>query len=176
LQQGSPCMDAGDDDLVPEDYGDVNDDSDEDETTPLDLDLLGRFVNTVDMGPFENPKVAQCFADLNDDCLVNGLDLGILLISWSIPPGSPGCGGSTPCEADLNGDGQVNGLDLGILLVNWSLTSRSCCESLMGGGEESSEEEQVLSVPDTGQIPFLSFSNINDLWAWYELIVASSQE
>jgi hypothetical protein len=60
-------------------------------------------------------------ADLNNDGLVNGLDLGILLINWSIPAGSPGCGGALPCPSDLNGDGQVNGLDLGILLGSWTI-------------------------------------------------------
>jgi hypothetical protein len=59
-------------------------------------------------------------ADLNGDGSVNGLDLGILLINWSIPPSAPGCGGAVPCPSDLNGDGLVNGLDLGILLGAWT--------------------------------------------------------
>jgi hypothetical protein len=89
----------------------------------------GRFVITRSVlaaGPraallieFPQPKCA--LADLNCDTVVNGLDLGILLINWSIPPGAPGCGGALPCASDLNGDGQVNGLDLGILLANWTL-------------------------------------------------------
>jgi hypothetical protein len=65
------------------------------------------------------PGCNPCPADLNGDTLVNGLDLGILLINWSIPPGTPGCGGATPCPADLNGNGFVDGLDLGILLGQW---------------------------------------------------------
>ena len=61
-------------------------------------------------------------ADINGDGVVNGLDLGILLANWSIPPGSPGCGGASGgCPADLNGDGLVDGLDLGILLASWTL-------------------------------------------------------
>ena len=60
--------------------------------------------------------------DLNGDGVVNGLDLGILLANWSIPPGTPGCGGAPGgCPADLNGDGVVDGLDLGILLASWTL-------------------------------------------------------
>jgi thermitase len=59
--------------------------------------------------------------DFNADGFVNGLDLGILLANWSIPPGSPGCSGTIPCAPDLNADGVVNGLDLGILLGNWSM-------------------------------------------------------
>ena len=59
--------------------------------------------------------------DINDDGVVNGLDLGILLANWSIPPGASGCGGAAPCESDLNGDGVVDGLDLGLLLANWTI-------------------------------------------------------
>jgi probable HAF family extracellular repeat protein len=60
-------------------------------------------------------------ADLNQDGLVNGLDLGMLLINWSIPPGMPGCNGKFPCAADLDDDGLVNGLDLGQLLAAWTI-------------------------------------------------------
>ncbi|HMN96293.1 MAG TPA: hypothetical protein PKC90_07415 [Phycisphaerales bacterium] len=48
-------------------------------------------------------------ADLNDDGVVDGADLGILLGNW----GGGGVG-------DLNGDGIVDGADLGILLSSWS--------------------------------------------------------
>jgi 6-phosphogluconolactonase len=51
-------------------------------------------------------------ADLNQDGVVNGLDLGLLLLLWNHE-------GST--VADLNGDMIVNGLDLGILLINWTI-------------------------------------------------------
>ena len=61
-------------------------------------------------------------ADLNGDGVVNGLDLGILLANWSIPAGTPGCGGAPgSCSSDLNGDGLVDGIDLGILLANWTI-------------------------------------------------------
>ena len=48
-------------------------------------------------------------ADLNGDGVVNGADLGFLLVAW----GSPGPG-------DLNSDGIVNGADLGLFLVEWA--------------------------------------------------------
>jgi hypothetical protein len=66
-------------------------------------------------------ELVPSLGDLNGDGIVNGLDLGILLFNWSIPPGSPGCGGVTPCAPDLNCDSLVNGLDIGILLINWTL-------------------------------------------------------
>ena len=60
-------------------------------------------------------------ADINEDGTVDGLDLGVLLANWSIPAGSPGCGGAAPCASDLNADGVVDGLDLGVLLAGWTL-------------------------------------------------------
>jgi hypothetical protein len=48
--------------------------------------------------------------DLNNDGIVNGADLGILLSSWATFGG----------PADLNGDGFVDGADLGMLLSYWT--------------------------------------------------------
>jgi murein DD-endopeptidase MepM/ murein hydrolase activator NlpD len=50
-------------------------------------------------------------ADLNIDCTVNVVDLGILLSNWNR---------TTKPLADINQDGVVNVIDLGILLSNWS--------------------------------------------------------
>jgi hypothetical protein len=108
LQCHSPVINAGNDALVPP-------------GVKIDLDGNPRIVGpAVDLGAYERQSITAP-ADLNCDGIVNGLDLGILLINWSIPPGSPGCGGVLPCPSDLNGDGQANGLDLGILLGNWTI-------------------------------------------------------
>ena len=48
--------------------------------------------------------------DLNGDGLVNGADLGLLLVLF----------GSNDPTADFNGDGVVDGADLGLFLVFWS--------------------------------------------------------
>ena len=50
--------------------------------------------------------------DLNNDGLVNGIDLAVILSTWG-----PCSSGS--CVADINRDGLVNGADLSILLSNW---------------------------------------------------------
>ncbi len=56
---------------------------------------------------------AACPGDLNDDGLVDGADITLLLASWGdVPP-------NAIVPADLNGDGEVNGADLSILLANW---------------------------------------------------------
>lgn len=94
LQLGpdSPCVDAGTNDGIPQDAGDVDDDDDRAE--PLPLDLLGRprrvdradvtdsgagDAPLVDMGPFELEASSTCTWDLNGDGRVNGRDLSILL-------------------------------------------------------------------------------------------------
>ncbi|MCH2141276.1 MAG: hypothetical protein MK100_09655, partial [Phycisphaerales bacterium] len=46
-------------------------------------------------------------ADLNEDCQINGADIGLLLAMW---------GTSNP-KGDLSGDGMINGIDLGLLLA-----------------------------------------------------------
>jgi hypothetical protein len=47
--------------------------------------------------------------DLNDDGLVDGADLGLLLAAWGQP------------SADLNCDGTTDGADLGLLLAEWTV-------------------------------------------------------
>jgi probable HAF family extracellular repeat protein len=48
--------------------------------------------------------------DLDGDGIVNGADLGILLLNWM----------TTRIESDLNNDGTTDGEDLGILLLHWT--------------------------------------------------------
>jgi hypothetical protein len=50
--------------------------------------------------------------DLNDDCLVNSVDLLILLANWGM------CGGD--CDGDLNNNDVVDTNDLLLLLANWT--------------------------------------------------------
>ncbi|HYF16013.1 MAG TPA: hypothetical protein VD971_13165 [Phycisphaerales bacterium] len=59
------------------------------------------------------PAAAQVatYVDLNDDCVVDNGDLGVLLASWGP------C--ASPCPADLNGDMEVDGIDQGLLLSAW---------------------------------------------------------
>jgi hypothetical protein len=52
---------------------------------------------------------APLLGDLNEDGMVDGADLGILLGAW----------GTDNSTADLNDDGNVDGADLGIMLGEW---------------------------------------------------------
>ncbi len=56
------------------------------------------------------PALPQCQGDLNNDRLVGGADLGMLLGAWGA------CG---VCAADLDGSGIVDGTDLVLLLGTW---------------------------------------------------------
>jgi hypothetical protein len=54
------------------------------------------------------------FGDLDLSGIVDGVDLGLMLVKWGQPnPGIPDC----------NGDNIFDGLDLGILLVHWGSPS-----------------------------------------------------
>jgi len=65
-------------------------------------------------------QTATVVGDLDCSGTVNGIDLGILLANWSIPPGAAGCSGQPLCVADVDGNGVVDGIDLGILLAHWT--------------------------------------------------------
>ncbi len=54
------------------------------------------------------PACPACNADLNDDSVVDGLDLSVVLSGW----GGPG-------QGDINHDGAVDGIDLTAILSGW---------------------------------------------------------
>jgi hypothetical protein len=63
-------------------------------------------------------SAAPCPADFNDDGVVNGADLGVLISSWGPCPPPPGT-----CVADITGNGIVDGGDLGLLIASWGACS-----------------------------------------------------
>jgi hypothetical protein len=134
LTPNSACIDKALNDLIDEDAGDLDNDDDEAEDTPLDFDLATRVVDgdfvgsaIVDMGAFE--LVPTCPADLTGDGIVDGADLGQLLLVFGQTCANMSC---TACAADLTGDGLVDGADLGQLLLEFGQPCGG--ESLMGGG------------------------------------------
>lgn len=109
LGSTSPCLDVGSNPAVP--VG-----------TTTDLAGAARFVDIptapdggsgtapiVDMGAYERqlPPPPACVADLNDDGVVDGSDLAVILGGWGTPSG------------DLNDDGTTDGSDLAIVLGSW---------------------------------------------------------
>jgi hypothetical protein len=100
LSGGSPCIDAGDPDFVPEfDERDLDG-----QMRVWDGDEDGTWI--VDMGSDEFGSIIP--GDLDGDGCVGQGDLGILLSSWAFDDGG-----------DLNGDGNTDQSDLGILLAHW---------------------------------------------------------
>ena len=113
----SPCIDAGDNGLVP---------------LEIESDLAGepRFVDDpatpdtgvgappiVDLGTFEfQGDATNCDADLDGDRIVGASDLAMLLSSWGTTGGKSG-----PPAADLDGDGIVGAGDLALLLSAWGV-------------------------------------------------------
>lgn len=100
LQEGSPCIDAGDDTAIP---------------AGVTTDMEGNdriYGSAVDMGVYE-PQIdasIPCPGDLNDDGLVDFTDLIDLLFSW---------GDCVDCSEDVDGDGDVDFDDLLQLLTSW---------------------------------------------------------
>jgi len=66
---------------------------------------IAQFAATITLAP-------PVIGDLNNDGVVNGADLAIVLGSWGP------CDG---CPADFDGNGTVDGADLAVVLGNWTL-------------------------------------------------------
>lgn len=68
------------------------------------------------VSPYDINDVIGCSGepvpgDISGDGIVDGADLGLMLLYWSQ---------CDNCPADLDGDGEVSGADVGLLLVNWT--------------------------------------------------------
>lgn len=65
----------------------------------------------INIGDYESESIPACvFADLDDNGVVGGFDLAIMLGSW---------GPCSGCPADINGDGRVDAADIGLLFIAW---------------------------------------------------------
>ncbi len=119
LQAGSPCIDAGSNDLLPLDTEDIDGDGDVSETIPWDMDQNDRRMDesdvtdtgqgtppVVDMGVYESGQPAPLPGDLNQDGQVNSLDIPYFadFFGLSQPPSA--------CDADFDTDKDVDGADL----------------------------------------------------------------
>jgi hypothetical protein len=173
LQDVSPCIDEANDGDVPNDFGDVDDDSiTTGETLPWDRDnekplsQWGRFFDVasgpgssnVDMGAFENQHIADCPPDIASsgytappDGDVGTPDYLMMLADWGSCPG---------CGADLDCDLVVGSADYLILLGAWG----ECGEGF-GEGGTSELDEALLGM---------GFSDLEDYQEW--IAEASAEE
>jgi hypothetical protein len=116
LSAGSPCIDAGCNCAVPEDFADLDGDGVLWEYVPFDLDSEGRFFddpNTpdtgsglppiVDMGAYEfgGSDLPPCRGDLDGDRDVDFDDLVVLLGHYGMTSGANGADGDMDCDGDV---------------------------------------------------------------------------
>jgi hypothetical protein len=128
---------------------------------------------------YESP----CPADLSDDGVVDGGDLGLLLLEW----GTPGCiGEELPCEADLDCNGIVDGSDLGLLLLAWGTCPPGCealpippeCESedLMGGAGPSTAQGATAEASESDSFyQWALGATIDELFEWLNAFFLETQ-
>ena len=110
LQFGSPCIDAGTNNLVPSQDKDGL-------PRPLDGDNDGEAV--CDMGAYEY-GLPLCEGDFDSDGDVDDADLTIFAADF----GNTDCGGH--CEGDFDNDGDVDGSDLAIFANDFGRTDCPC--------------------------------------------------
>ncbi len=114
----SPCINIGDDSIMPSDTADLDLDGTSD---PLsrDLAMLARVQGSpieLDMGAYEKPYTAPaCRGEASGDACVGVADLLAVIATWGA------CG--SPCPTDIMpqpcGNGQVNVQDLLTVIDNW---------------------------------------------------------
>ena len=116
---GSPLLDAGEDDSIPPDLLDLNADGNTEESVPFDL--LGAVRAVPCIPPGQPPSASSlgadigakeaihgCLSDFNNDQVVDSDDLAIILGAFGGPAGAD--------AGDANGDGVVDSNDLAIIL------------------------------------------------------------
>ena len=113
----SPCIDAGDNDALFDDFADLDNDGVDCEEIPVDLDGSARrqdvvdvpdsgsgFAPIVDMGAFElgDAPPAACPMDFNGDGKVGIIDLAIVLGSYGSTSGVDYGDGDSNCDGDVD--------------------------------------------------------------------------
>jgi predicted outer membrane repeat protein len=119
LGADSPCIDAGENALVPPDEPDLDHNGDSSEPTPLDRGGLPRFASPlppklptaiVDIGAHERQMTPEFIpGDANGDGVVDFDDINIVIANW----------GAENHPADMDGSGTVDFDDLNLVLSNW---------------------------------------------------------
>lgn len=137
LRDGSPCIDAGGNLLVPVDVGDLDQDGDTAEPMPLDLDGAPRFTDhpeVIATGQGEPPVVDMGAYEVLRDCNGNGI--------WDSQDTASGMsqdlnGNGIPdeCDPDCNGNGVPDDMDIAGGFsqdLNRNGIPDECEDSLMG--------------------------------------------
>jgi predicted outer membrane repeat protein len=148
LDPASPCINTGDDGLVADDHGDVDDNNTTAETLPLDFNLNERIVCTVDMGAFEYQP--SCEGDINGDGTVDEKDEDIVTDPGRWGASTPGAYGNCypwPC-----GDSTINVNDLLMVITHWG----DCNSMAGGGGDNEDAAAAIMACIDAADAQHLS--------------------
>ncbi len=172
LTSVSPCLDTASRTYLPEDLGDLDEDSDTEEDTPLDLELLPRMVgaadilglakcDVTDMGAFEyQVGCSWCErGDLNYDGLFNGADIQRFVECCLAEPVA-----ECYCYcADLDSSGTIDGGDVQcfVLVMLGDLGCMHDCWTDAGGGPRQSGDCNGNEVPDWQDIANATSSDCN---------------
>jgi hypothetical protein len=108
----SAGINAGDNELLPEDTWDLDGDGNVSETIPIDMAGHPRIGDSVvDIGAYEFVRAG----DADGDGIIAGVDLAL----WQINYDPLGLNDNTWGMGDWNGDGKINGTDLAFWQVNY---------------------------------------------------------
>jgi len=122
LSNGSPCIDAGDNNSVPVDINDIDNDGNTVEPFPWDLDGRPRIIDgdcndtdIVDMGAYEFGWLY--LGDFAGGCDVDFVDFAVLGLTWRKEDGQAGY--DPNCNISLPADSLIDEKDLKIFTDNW---------------------------------------------------------
>ena len=122
LSWNSPCIDTGNNSVVPQDTNDIDDNGNTTEQIPWDLDQHARFAdgdcnstNIVDMGSYEFAYTN--IGDFDNQCDVDFVDFAIFAPAWLTEDGDPGW--NPDCDISVPTDDVINWSDLLIFVENW---------------------------------------------------------
>jgi predicted outer membrane repeat protein len=122
LLYDSPCIDAGDNNSVPNDIADLDNDGNTAEPIPYDLDGHPRLVdgdcndsNVVDMGAYE--FAWAYIGDFDGECDVDFADWGLFAMGWLKEQGEAGY--VPDYDISIPADNKINWADVKVFCDNW---------------------------------------------------------
>jgi hypothetical protein len=162
LLANSPCIDAGDNSLVPEDCMDLDNDGDTFEPTSFDIAMRSRFVDSldrdvsnVDMGAHE--FCLNYCGDYDSDRFVDFLDFNKLAGAWSTQEGDPKF--NSAYDISIPQDNSIDMLDLDVFTDNWLATVP----------DRTLHFVVIVGISDYNDIPDVNFGaeDTNDWYSYF---------